>query len=99
MQWDAITDQWPWFAAAGLLIALVAAVAVYYVQKPKPMPYDPIEDDQDGWTPTGRIDFVDPHSFGNFILQMDDTRTAESVGGVEHREIRWRRASLEEAKR
>jgi hypothetical protein len=25
MQWDAITDQWPWFAAAAVLVVLVGA--------------------------------------------------------------------------
>jgi hypothetical protein len=98
MQWDTITDQWLWFAAAGSLVVLAAALA-YYFYKPKPKAYDTIEDHQDGWTPTGRIDFVDLHSLGNFVLQVEDTRIAESAGGVEHREIRWRKATLEEAKR
>jgi hypothetical protein len=35
---------------------------------------------------------------GNFILQAEDTRIVESLGGVEHREIRWRKATLDEAK-
>jgi hypothetical protein len=98
MQWETITNQWLWFAAAGSLVILVVAIA-YYFYKPERKPYDAIEDHQDGWTPTGRIDFVDLHSLGNFILQVEDTRIAESVGGVEHREIRWRKATLEEAKR
>jgi hypothetical protein len=99
MQWDTITDQWLWFAALGIVVVLVAAVAVYYFHKPKPKPHDAIEGNQEGWSSTGRIDFVDPHSLANFILQVEDTRIAESVGGVEHREIRWRKATLEEAKR
>ena len=29
---------------------------------------------------------------------IEDTRTVSSVGGVEHREIRWRRPTLDEVK-
>jgi hypothetical protein len=53
---------------------------------------------QNGWTPTGRIDFVDPQSIGDFVLQVEETRIVDSLGGVEHREIRWRKATLDEAK-
>jgi hypothetical protein len=35
---------------------------------------------------------------GNFTLQAEDTRIVGSIGGVERREIRWRNATLEEAK-
>jgi hypothetical protein len=102
MQWDAITDQWPWFAAAGLLLILIAAFAAYSFYKPKPKPDDPNQDQpqpDDGWTPTGRIDFTDPHSNGIFTLQVEETRVHEGLGGVEHRTIRWRKATLDEAKR
>ena len=47
---------------------------------------------------TGRIDFVDPHSNGDLLLQVEETQIVNSPGGVEHREIRWRRATLDEAK-
>jgi hypothetical protein len=47
---------------------------------------------------TGRIDFVDPPSKGELVLQVEDTQIANSPGGVQHREIRWRRATLGEAK-
>ena len=102
MQWDTITDQWPWFAAAGLFVVLIAAFATPYFYKQKPKPDDPAQDlrlPDDGWTPTGRIDFTDPHSIGNFSLQVEETRADESVSGVEHRTIRWRKATLDEAKR
>jgi hypothetical protein len=99
MQWDTMTDQWPWFAAAGLVGVLTAALATHYFYKPKAKPDDSIQDQEDGWVATGRIDFTDPHSTGNFILQVEETRTDESMGGVEHRAIRWRRATLDEAKR
>ena len=33
-----------------------------------------------------------------FTLQAEETRIVESLGGIEHREIRWRKATLDEAK-
>lgn len=98
MQWDAITDQWPWFAAA-VLAVLVGAFVAYSFYKPKSKPDDPIQNQQDGWTPTGRIDFIDRQSNGEFVLQVEDTRITDSASGVEHREIRWRKPTLDEAKR
>ena len=44
------------------------------------------------------MDFIDPQSTGNFSLQAEDTQIVDSVGGVEHREIRWRKATLDEAR-
>jgi len=46
----------------------------------------------------GAIDFSNPQSPGGFILQAEDTRIVDSIGGVERREIRWRKATLDEAK-
>jgi hypothetical protein len=96
---DTITDQWPWFAAAAVLVVLVGAFVAYNFYKPKLQPDDPIQNQQEGWSPTGRIDFIDRQSNGDFVLQVEDTRIADSVSGVEHREIRWRKATLDEAKR
>ena len=93
---DTITNQWLWFGAAAVLVVLIGVFEAYKFYKSKP--YDAIQDQQDGWTPTGRIDFSDPQSIGNFILQAEDTRIVDSMGGVEHREIRWRKATLDEAK-
>jgi hypothetical protein len=97
-----ITDQWPWFAAAGMFVVVIAAFATPYFYRLKPKPDDPTQDQSqpdDGWTPTGRIDFTDPHSIGTFILQVEETRADESVSGVEHRTIRWRKATVDEAKK
>jgi hypothetical protein len=96
MLWDTIANQWLWLSAAGVLVILFGVLAAYNFYKPKP--YDSIPNQQDGWTPTGRIDFSDPPSTGNFILQAEDTRIVDSKGGVERREIRWRKATLDEAK-
>jgi hypothetical protein len=94
--WDTIPNQLLWFGAATVLVALFWVVAAYNFYKAKP--YEAVPDRQDGWVPTGRIDFSGPHPIGNYILQAEDTRLADSVGGVEHREIRWRKATLEETK-
>lgn len=59
---------------------------------------DAISDEQDGWTPTGRIDFSDPQSTGIFILRAEDCQIVDSIGGVGHCEVRWRTATLDEAK-
>ena len=99
MLWDTFNNlfanQWFWFSSAGVLLVLVWVTASkFYKSKPSEV----IQDQQEGWTPTGRIDFLNPQSIGNFILQAGDTRIVESLGGVEHREIRWRKATLDEAK-
>ena len=109
MLWDTfnslratITDQWLWFSAAVVLLVLVwvvlAANKLAANKLYKSKPYEPVEHKQDGWTPTGRVDFIDPQSTGNFSLQAEDTRIVDSIGGVEHREIRWRKATLDEAR-
>jgi hypothetical protein len=108
MQWDTIIDNWLWFSVAafflvlfGALTALFGAFAAYYFYKPKAYdatkpdatePYDAIEN-QVGWIPTGRVDFFDPQSTGNFILQVEETRIVDSIASVGHREIRWRTAT------
>jgi hypothetical protein len=99
MQWDAISDQWLWIGAAGVFIIFVGALAARSLYKSKP--HHTTTSDaaaQNGWTPTGRIDFVDPQSKGDFILQVEETRIVDSMGGIEHREIQWRKATLDEAK-
>ena len=47
-------------------------------------------------SPTGRIDFSDSQSTGIFILRAEDCRIVDSSVG--HREVRWRTATLDEAK-
>jgi hypothetical protein len=51
-----------------------------------------------GWMLTGLIDLADPQSVGALVLEVEETRISMSPSGVEHREIRWRRATLPEAK-
>ena len=99
MNWDAITDQqWLWFgAAAVILVLLVGGLAAYRSYGSK-LQNAAVSTQQNGWTPTGRIDFSNSQSADHFVLQAEDTRVVDSVGGVERREIRWRKAILEEAK-
>jgi len=92
---DAITNQWLWFSAAGTVFVAVFTAYGYYKLRPRRAIRN--QQGEDGWTPTGRIDFVDGGS-DNFILQAEDTQTVDSIGGVEHRQIRWRKATLDEAR-
>ena len=97
--WNAILQQWPWFAAATAVLVVVIALLVLF--RPKSKRQTAITNsagDNNEWTLTGRIDFVDSHSSGEHVLQVEETRIVKSPGGVEHREIRWRRATLDEVK-
>ena len=99
MQWETIPDLWIWLSAAAIFMVFVAAITARSLRKSKP--HNKIKSNaaaQNGWTATGRIDFVDPQSKGDFVLQVEETRIVDTMGGVEHREIRWRRATLDEAK-
>jgi hypothetical protein len=58
------------------------------------------------WTPTGRIDFAGPsmdattaETPASFYLQAEDIRLLVSFSGIERKEIRWRKATLSEAKK
>ena len=53
--------------------------------------------DSKEWVLTGQIDFVDPHSAGE-LCSGRGNEIVNSPSGVEHREIRWRRATLDEGK-
>ena len=97
MQWDQIiSNQLVWFGAAAVLVLLAGVLAASRLFKSRPP--DATPKPQGGWSQTGRIDFLNPPSTADFILQAEDTRIVDSVGGVEHREIRWRKATLDEAK-
>jgi hypothetical protein len=99
LTWNAILQQWPWFAAAAAVLAVVIALLVLLKPKTKrQISITSSAGDNKEWTLTGRIDFDDPHSAGEHVLQVEETRIVKSPGGVEHREIRWRRATLDEVK-
>jgi hypothetical protein len=97
--WEGIFEQWPWFAAAAAVS--VVAIGLLILLKPRSeRQSNAIGNAVDNreWALTGRIDFVDPRSAGEHVLQVEETRIVKSPGGVEHREIRWRRATLDEVK-
>ena len=99
LTWDAILQAWPWFGAAA--VVFIVAVGMFIALKPKlkrhPETTSTVSDKKD-WTLTGRIDFADSQAVGELVLEVEETRISMSPGGVEHREIRWRRATLPEAK-
>jgi hypothetical protein len=102
MDWNTMINPWLWLAAAGVFIAVLGLLLAYNARRTRIRETIPAQ--QDGWAATGRIDFTgptdaDPDSIGNFLLQAEDTRVVKSVGGVDHREIRWRKATLNEAKK
>jgi hypothetical protein len=51
--------------------------------------------DKMGWILTRRIDFSDSNAIGRLMLEVEETRSAIGSTGVEHREIRWRSATVE----
>jgi hypothetical protein len=104
---DATASPVFWIA---LVLILLAAVGGYiFLQRrvelfPGPPP-DNSKVVQD-WIPTGRIDFAGPSldpsaadTPATFYLQAEDVRLLISMSGIERREIRWRKATFNEAKR
>jgi hypothetical protein len=94
-----ITSQWFWLGAAGFFAALLGLTA--YVAGHARRAGGGA--DEGGWVPTGRIDFIgptrrDPGTPGKFELQAEEIRVANSIGGLDHHEVRWRGATLREAK-
>jgi hypothetical protein len=101
MLYEAVTNQWFWLGAAGFFIVLLGLLVGYNVRRSQ---NGGAKIGDGGWIPTGRIDFAgpdnpDPEVGAAFLLQAEDTRIVNSVGGVDHHEVRWRRATLNEAKR
>jgi hypothetical protein len=98
LTWAAILQAWPWFAAAALVFAVAVGLFIALKPKPKRQPETGSAADELEWTLTRRIDFADPQSVGAFVVEVEESRISISPTGVEHREIRWRRATLPEAK-
>jgi hypothetical protein len=86
------------------IIAVAAALAVLYLLWLKQKTPEEIVTVTSEWQPTGKIDFhcaelPKDHKLPTvFVLRVEDYRTVESISGVEHVEIRWRNATLAEAK-
>jgi hypothetical protein len=99
LTWDAILQAWPWFAAAATVFVVAVGLSIALKPKPKRQPETAADAaDKMEWTLTRRIDLADPQSVGAFVLEVEESRISMSPTGVEHLEIRWRRASLPEAK-
>jgi hypothetical protein len=94
----------------GLSIVLIVAVAGFLVTRRFAVasPSGSVEQGRviHDWIPTGRIDFAGPSmdasnvdTPASFYLQAEDVRLLVSFSGIERKEIRWRKATLTEAKR
>jgi hypothetical protein len=101
MVWDVISNQWFWLGAAGFFtIVLAILLTIAHRQTVRKVK----KSQEGGWSPTGRIDFAgpsegDPDTSGSFLLQAEDMRVVRGIGVIDHHEIRWRKATLNEAKR
>jgi len=86
------------------IIAAAASLVMFYLWWLKQKKPEEIVTVTSEWQPTGKIDFhcaelpQDPKLPTHFVLRVEDYRTVESISGVEHVEIRWRNATLAEAK-
>jgi hypothetical protein len=98
--WNAILQQWPWFAgaAAVFVVAIGSLIALKPPSKRQPETAA-IDPDKTGWMLTERIDFADNRAVGELVLQVEENRSIIGWTGLEHREIRWRNATVEEAKK
>jgi hypothetical protein len=88
---------WPLLGFA----AIAATVGMYLSLRKEKKSQDIVTSE---WQSTGKIDFHRAHTPkedtapAEFILRVEDFRVVESISGVEHVEIRWRNATLAEAK-
>src|ERR1019366_6168436 len=93
----------------GLAIVLILAIVGYIVTRRANVDASAVSDAAKvvhDWIPTGRIDFAGPSmdesaadTPASFYLQAEDVRFLISFSGIEHKEIRWRKATLNEAKK
>ncbi len=67
------------------------------LQQPEPDPGEVVSD----WRPTGKIDFSQRGAEDSplFYLQTEEYRVLQGMSGTKHVEVRWRHATLDEAKR
>ncbi len=99
LTWDAILQAWPWFGSAAVVFVLAVGLLIAFKRKSeRQLEKTKTMTDKREWTLTGRIDFADAEVVAELVLEVEETRISMSPSGVEHREIRWRRATLPEAK-
>jgi hypothetical protein len=97
-----------WGVVAVLAIAVAAAMIVYVVhtlrKKDEPDPlYGGVSGTlKEDWARTGNIDFhvvaLDSTSPQQFILRIEEKKVMENSMGQEVTQLRWRLATIEEAK-
>jgi hypothetical protein len=86
-----------------VVIAAAGAIAVVLLHQSRNKPEEIITATSE-WHATGKIDFhctetpADDKAPATFVLRVEDYRSVESISGVEHVELRWRNATLAEAK-
>ncbi len=91
----------PYVACAAIALGVIGLALPY--RKPRqtqPMDTDPCKVVSD-WRPTGKLDFTQTGSDAapRFYLQTEEYRVLQSLSGTKHVEVRWRPATLDEAKR
>jgi hypothetical protein len=97
MMQDLIGSEWFWLIAVGFFTVLLGLVAYRDRRTTRR------NSRHSNWVPTGRIDFVGPTGQDHgtprkFELQAEEISIVSSIGGLDHHEIRWRAATLGEAK-
>ena len=84
-------------------IAAIAVLSLHFWPHLKKEPEETVPA-MSKWRPTGKIDFhsrecpEEDSAPAAFFLRIEDYRSAQSISGVDHIEIRWRNATLAEAK-
>ncbi len=97
--WNAVLEQWPWFAAAAGVFVVAVALIVLNPNSKRRHEATAIAPDKTGWILTERIDFADDRAADGLVLQVEESRSIVHSTGLEHHEIRWRRATVGEAKK
>jgi hypothetical protein len=98
--WNAILQQWPWFAAAAAVFVVAVGLLIALKPNSRRQPETAgIDPDRTGWSLTERIDFTDDRALGELVLQVEESRSIVGSTGLGHREIRWRNATVDEAKK
>jgi hypothetical protein len=101
---DAGTSSIFWIGLAIVLVIAVVGLLVSRREQAIQSPTGEAGTVVHDWTSTGRIDFAAPSldtsaadTPASFYLQVEEIRVLRSFSGIERKEIRWRKATLNEA--
>ncbi len=89
----------PYFGIAAVIIGVIGLVLSHWRTRPQPkLELGELVSD---WRPTGKVDFSQSGAGDSslFYLQTEEYRVLQSMSGTKHVEVRWRHATLDEAKR